>query len=352
MDSISGGGDPRQTGQHVVPLPHDTAPGDTKESARGLKVRSRQGKKRIKCDQVWPVCQKCKAAARVCHGYGVWGGGGKPYGPDGHRSKTIRPAAWVSLMHQFGGTGMTAEQHLSLEMLRLKIGVKLSGVFDSEVWDRLMLQASATEPAILHAVAATGSTYRSDRLARGEYVSIDGMDSEGIRALVEYNFAIRCLTVHLSRTVTDICSLRVALITCMLFICFEYLRRNLRTGDTHLVNGLRLLRDIQARRGRSAVAVGNAPNCMDDNLVETFARLNLQCALFGMHLLHAQIPRRSRPESLCAFEILFMFESVQQARRQLDELLAGTYHLLQQCCLSERGHSYSRNEPRQPDLDA
>jgi hypothetical protein len=258
---------------------------------------------------------------------------------------------------------MSPEQHDSFEMLRLKMGVKLSGIFHSEFWDRLVLQASADEPAVRHAVAAIGSAYRSDRLARDDYdhdhdhgsdrkvVSNNEMDTEGTRALLEYNMAIRCLTAHLSRT--DICSLRVALITCMLFICFEYLRRNLRTGDTHLVNGLRLLRDIQTRRGPDggdgALVVGNAPDCLDDYIAEAFARLNLQCALFGLGSPFTEIPRRRR-EGLFSFEIPPAFESVQQARRQLDELLSGTYHLLlQHCCQSER--SDSRREEPDPNPD-
>ncbi|KIW70691.1 hypothetical protein PV04_02936 [Phialophora macrospora] len=366
VDFPNGGGEPRPTGQHGASLADAKAPAHAKKRPRELGARSRLGcgtckKKRIKCDQTWPVCQKCKAATLVCDGYGVWGGGGKPYGPDGYRSKSPRPprpevsrACGGSLTHTFG-TGMSPEQHASFEMLRLKMGVKLSGIFDSDFWDKLVLQASVDEPAVLHAVAAIGSAYRSDRLAKNDHgygqtreVSNREMDSEGTRALLEYNMAIRCLTAHLSRT--DICSLRVALITCMLFICFEYLRRNLRTGDTHLVNGLRLLRDIQARRGApggdNASVVGNPPDSLDDHLFEAFARLNLQCALFGLGLPFTEIPRRR--DRLCSFEIPSAFESLQQARRQLDEILSGTYHLLLQCCQNEGGHSHGD----EPDLDA
>ncbi|KAJ9603277.1 hypothetical protein H2200_012055 [Cladophialophora chaetospira] len=307
-----------------------------------FKVRSKLGcgtyrTKRIKCDQEWPVCLKCIAACRVCDGYGVWGGGGNPYGPNGYKSKMMqsrfptRSAVYSIPNHAWN------EDRMTFEMLKRKMGIKLSGIFDSDFWDMLVLQASFDEPAILHAVAAIGSAYRSDRLARDEYdaKTLHGhMDQEGTRALLEYNRAIRSLKAHLIHT--DLCSLRVTLITCMLFICFEYLRRNLRTGDTHLLNGLRLVRDIQARRypnGECMLVKGNPPDSVDDHLIEAFARLNLQCALFGLGSRHTYVPPR---ESLFSFKTPTYFESVQQARRQLDGILGGTYHLLLQRCNSQR----------------
>ncbi len=276
----------------------------------------------------------CVAASRVCDGYGIWGGGGKPYGPEGYRSNPIRSKV-VTRPAQSIASHTSVEQRITFQMLKLKMGIKLSGIFDSDFWDTLVLQASFDEPAILHAVAAIGSAYRSDRLARDDYntkTPDSDMDREGTRALLEYNRAIRCLKSHLYHT--DICSLRVTLITCMLFICFEYLRRNIRTGDTHLLNGLRLVRDIEARGSpdkKKNVAI--SPDSVDEHLVEAFARLNLQCALFGLGSKHTYVTTR---ESLSSWNMPAIFQSVGQARRQLDGLLSGTYHLLMQHCQGER----------------
>jgi hypothetical protein len=224
------------------------------------------------------------------------------------------------------------EQHITFEMLQLKMGIKLSGIFDSEFWDKLVLQATSDEPAVLHAVTAIGSAFRSELLARDscEAQTCRSMDKEGAQALLEYNLAIRCLKDHLRNT--DICSLRVTLITCMLFICFEYLRRNLRTADTHLLNGLRLLRDIHRRHSRDGdlpPLLAQAPDSVDDHLVEAFARLNLQCALFGLGSKSIYIPHR---ESIPSIRMPVVFESATQARRLLDTFISGTYHLLTRHC--------------------
>lgn len=221
-------------------------------------------------------------------------------------------------------------------MLKRKMGIKLSGIFDSDFWDQLVLQSSFEEPAILHAVAAIGSAYRSNRLARDELdAQIGDMDKEGTNALREYNKAIVCLKAHLAYV--DLCSLRVTLITCMLFICFEYLRRNLKVGDTHLLNGLRLVRHIHNRQypdRESILITGETPESVDDHLIEAFARLNLQCALFGLGAKHTYL---LEGDSGFCFNIPPLFESVQQARRQLDGMLSGTYHLLMQRCDNEQG---------------
>jgi hypothetical protein len=216
-------------------------------------------------------------------------------------------------------------------MLKLKIGIKLSGVFDSEFWDQLVLQASFDEPAILHAVAAIGSAFRSKRLAgqpTGTSPTRLDIDEEGSQALLEYTKAIRCLQYHLRHN--DIWSLRVTLITCMLFICFEYLRRNLQTGDTHLRNGLRILRQIQAGRLSQKQLIPSVevpPDSVDEYLSEAFSRLNLQCTLFGLgsQYIHTHVPTLTCDST-------GTFESPAQARRHLDALLGGTYRQLLEYC--------------------
>lgn len=307
-------------------------------------------KKRIKCDQDWPVCQRCIADSRICEGYGIWGGGGKPYGPDGYKSKRPESHSILQPLRSMPSR-LSADQHTTFRMLKLKVGIKLAGVFGSEFWERLVIQASFNEPAILHALAAIGSAYRSDRLSKDWQVSkasLRCMDKEGTQALLEYNEAIRCLKVHLRQT--DICSLRVTLITCMLFICFEYMRHNLRTGDTHLLNGLRLLSTVQVRNAQKegelslSSSKDSSPNSVDDQLVEAFARLDLQCALFGLGSRHVAISRTQSLSCSALRNPKTPFSSPNEARKRLDGLLSWTYHLLMRCCQNESENTPDTDE--------
>jgi hypothetical protein len=222
-------------------------------------------------------------------------------------------------------------------MMKRRAGLKLSGIFNSDVWDKMILQASVDEPAIFHAVAAVGAAYRSAYVARAtnSYRMLDGLatDEDGAVALQEYNKAIRCLKGFLTRQ--DRQALRICLMSCILFILFEYLRRDLRTADTHLVNGLRLMRGLQTEISErpELLVLGNPPSSTDELLVETFARLDLQTAPFGFESKwtsqYIYVPSTT-PFDHCMMPQVF--DSVQEARRFMDGILSSTYRHLSQHC--------------------
>jgi hypothetical protein len=232
---------------------------------------------------------------------------------------------------------VSASQLRTFEMMKRRAGLKLSGIFNSDVWDKMILQASVDEPAIFHAVAAVGAAYRSAYVARASncYRMLDGLstDENGAVALLEYNQAIRCLEQFLVRQ--DRQALRICLMSCILFILFEYLRRDLRTADTHLVNGLRLMRGLQTEIAEhpELLILGNPPSSTDELLVETFARLDLQTAPFGFESKwtsqYVYVPSTT-PFDHCLMPLIF--ESVQEARRFMDGILSSTYRYLSQHC--------------------
>ncbi|KIX09200.1 uncharacterized protein Z518_00279 [Rhinocladiella mackenziei CBS 650.93] len=219
---------------------------------------------------------------------------------------------------------VTKEEQTSFEFYKLEVGVKLSGIFESEFWRRLVFQASSEEPAVLHAVIALGSAYRSEGF-NADPIENDPshdkilMDKHGIFALLQYNKAISSLQSLMNNT--DVRSLRITLITCMIFICFEFLRRNLNTGNTHLQNGLRLLREVQSEhcsKDANVLFVKTHPESVDSYLVEAFTHLNVQSALFGQGPQYIYITPHAST-SISFDPIPPIFDSVQEARRQLDK---------------------------------
>ncbi|KAM5344913.1 hypothetical protein ACJ41O_010775 [Fusarium nematophilum] len=127
---------------------------------------------------------------------------------------------------------MNHQEHEAFDYFQRFITVKLPGVFQSEFWARLTIQASAQEPAVLHAVIALSSAQRGD-------------SSLTLRA---YNTAIRQLQGHLERQ--DRYAIRLTRIACMVFICLEFLRGSVAAGEVHLRNGLRLLQGLQKHDGK------------------------------------------------------------------------------------------------------
>ncbi|KAL7962807.1 hypothetical protein V8C34DRAFT_269948 [Trichoderma compactum] len=184
-------------------------------------------KRRVKCDEARPSCERCVSTGRVCDGYGIWDSISKAPGKlkDG-RASALSNAIVLSQVQRVSEKTYS----IGFEYFRRYTVNKLPGVFESGFWNSLVFQA-CVDPAVLHAATALGAAHKN---------------KEAI-SLVEYNQAIQHLRRHLYRLDND--ALRVSLITCMIFACLELLRGGFKTGHTHLSNGMQLLREIQTHQG-------------------------------------------------------------------------------------------------------
>ncbi|KAL7951355.1 hypothetical protein V8C42DRAFT_303860 [Trichoderma barbatum] len=281
-------------------------------------------KRRVKCDEGRPACQRCVSTGRVCDGYGIWGGGGNAYGSSDkvpfvsssslvrrNQIQTLQTVVVMSPRRLIAGKPAS----LGFEYFRRYTTTKLPGLFESGFWDSLVLQASEQEPAVMHAVTALGAAHKNE-----ERIS-----------LTEYNEAIRHLRRSLDRSDKE--ALRVCLITCMLFVCIELLRGGFKTGHAHLTNGLRILREIQRREGITAsdgdIILRSHVESVEDTLVEVFSRLNVQIALFGQVSSYLLFVGESAQTS-GTYDIPLTFLSLREARKHLDALINGSHVLGEQ----------------------
>ena len=139
----------------------------------------------------------------------------------------------ISLFNNPNPTGLVSEEERRcFDFFRSRTAVQMSGFFASEIWDRLVLQATHYEPAIRHAVLALGSLHErfvnEDQSLQKQTWSRD----EGGFALEHYNLAIQSLMnpVNSGRLNIDVC-----LIACMLFCSFE-VRYSLTTSSLAAFN--------------------------------------------------------------------------------------------------------------------
>lgn len=124
---------------------------------------------------------------------------------------------------------------------------QMSGFFDSTFWQKMVIQTSYYEPAILHAITAIGALHEcimqrayGDERRRATAMSF---------ALGQCNRAIAELTNGQKRTMgTDIMgrsrrrpNSRVALTTCILFTAFEAMQGRCDSAVSHALQGRRLL---------------------------------------------------------------------------------------------------------------
>ncbi|KAE8363556.1 hypothetical protein BDV27DRAFT_158720 [Aspergillus caelatus] len=289
--------------------------------------------RRVKCDESRPACRRCISTGRTCDGYGIWGGGGSPYGPP-----QINKALSIYCTPVPAGC-LTREEQTCFDWFMSKTTTKFAGVFASLFWETLVFQASAQEPAVRHAVVALSAAHRSN-LSSESMPAMYGMDAERF-TLLQYNKAI-----HHLRGVTTCGSsknaLRVTLITCMLFVTLEYLRGQHKMGSAHLGYGIQLLANVSAPTSRTSMApsiFSPAEDFVHDALVESYARLSIQSAMFG-HV----------PSHLCVIvrdpqlhALPYRFSSLVEARQTLDDLLTRIH------CLER--HIYSLSADNDPGTD-
>jgi hypothetical protein len=199
-----------------------------------------------------------------------------------------------------------------------KTSPELEGFYASGFWDALLLQASHAEPALRHAVIAISSLHE-DFAGRSLGPSA-GRDDKFPFALNQYTKAIG----HLRRSLAAGKQAPLtALMSCILFVCFDSFRGYYQTAMVHLQSGMRILRDLRAQ---------SAP--LDPLIEETIAplllRLGLQSILyidtssphdrvtFATELTQAVPQNKPVPE---------MFKSLEEARACMNECCDGLFRL-------------------------
>jgi hypothetical protein len=303
--------------------------------------------RKVKCDERFPACNRCVSTGRVCDGYGIWGGGGNSYG-ERYAKSTSPPEQCsttftVPLVHQISARpGLAnARERAYLDWFTGQTATRLPGVFGSGFWDTLVLQASATEPAVLHAVLALSCAHRSTSIAGMPVqasLESSGPDKHEQFCLRQYSSAICGLKPHFMSNTKA--SLRVALIACVIFTCLEFVRGHYQTAKSHLRHGLQLLGQLKVvsrgAQGTESPSLSRNDQSVDGWLAEQFARLILQSTLFGQKLDTSNLAKIERgalqPVS---------FVSTSHARKCLDSLIGEATALSERYSI-ERGASLQR----------
>jgi Fungal specific transcription factor domain len=189
------------------------------------------------------------------------------------------------------------------------------------------LQASLSEPAVLHAVLALSSVHRGGILNGDRQEQSNSIpDKLEQFTLQHYVKAISHLRPHFSAK--DRASFRVALIVCIIFVSLDFLRGHFTTAQIHLQNGLKLLGETQSLSDRNDGLLLLRPcrEAIDDWIVEAFSRLHIQVELFKQlyqHpclLLQAAEPGPPAP----------MFCSFKEAWHEMERLMNKIFHLTKQ----------------------
>lgn len=152
----------------------------------------------------------------------------------------------------------------------------LSGCFNSSFWNRLVLQIGRREPAIHHALVALSAAHENFKLKQIPEEA-ESRDSNYRFSMQQYNKAIQYLSGHLTSG-NGKWGAEVALICCVVFICYESIQGNLELALAHLESGLGILRNWRKDTNPSS-SQGNEI-MGKDILINVFLRLEIQASGF------------------------------------------------------------------------
>lgn len=178
------------------------------------------------------------------------------------------------------------------------------------------MRASLEEPAIFHAMLALSSVHKRVWFGAEEIESKISPDRLEQFTLRQYNKAVNHL-LQPRFTSEDKASIRVTLVACMLFVCLEILRGRYNMANVHLQSGIKLLAGLDQVSKREPI---------DDWLTEAFTRMTFLAVQFGQGYWSPPSPHLLKYQPLS-----ITFESVAQARDNLDYILNDIFNLTGQC---------------------
>ncbi|ESZ97867.1 hypothetical protein SBOR_1743 [Sclerotinia borealis F-4128] len=256
-------------------------------------------RRRIKCDERKPECNRCQVFGVPCEGYGVRISisrrkpDPKPLLPrtgevshlslstQSSHSPPLTPLSSPSTRLPFRDE--MEERYFRTYLTKTSISVtwSQSRVFSSSLWDRIIMQAAHDESYLREMLIAIGSFTES------KDVQLRGYKDEAVQmrifAVKRYGLALRSMSVGLSKLESSD-GPRKALIGCLLVCCFEWLLGNNLTALTHAGSGIRILRQwLRSYKAKNYKAGLCSPDSgvIEDELVQAFLRLDKQVATFG-----------------------------------------------------------------------
>ncbi|KAF5868013.1 putative transcription factor cys6 protein [Botrytis fragariae] len=256
--------------------------------------------RRIKCDEAKPSCQRCSKTGRKCDGYS-----------SDIMISSQKCTPYIDLIQQISvHIPGNAEEKRSFDFFLRNTAAELSGYYDSSFWGNLVLAASTQKPSLRHAVIALGALHED--FSRKRLHSAPSSENQNTQlALNQYSKAIGALRRSLSHGKEEPLT---ALMSCILFVCFDSLRGHYESAMVHLQSGLGILRDIRKSSTRNQI--------IEEKIAPLFRRLSLQSIIY--------VETKSEHEKISFVEKLIddsgkdivisgEFKSIEDARNALDQ---------------------------------
>jgi hypothetical protein len=248
----------------------------------------------VKCDERKPECIRCTSTGRKCEGY-LNTDRNSVSSPD-CSSATLDSPISPSINQLLPFSNQSPKELRSIELFFLKAAPQLSGYFQDPFW-KFVLQVSFDEVSIRHALVAISAVYEEEcmvwepnsRTAALKKLSLD-----------YYNRAIRSMV----KKMQEKDSIIVPVIGCLLFVCLEFLRRDIWAAIKHIDGGIKMIEQARVRRKNPAKMNVSFPS-FETELVERvmaplFSSLNITASVFGRPGVYF-FSRQGEPDPISMF---------------------------------------------------
>ncbi|KAH7391276.1 hypothetical protein BKA64DRAFT_98984 [Cadophora sp. MPI-SDFR-AT-0126] len=354
-------------------------------------------KRRVKCDETRPSCNRCLKYGTQCSGYpaGRQRAPSSAYGSFAAQARALvpkdesnSPPAASQVLIQPGTTLFeTDQEHRYFNLFVDRIAGEICPYFDSDDWSRMILQACTAESSIRHVAGAIGALAKwyeyqhagqsiagqmsdSERLSHpGSSTSSKGpkkrtasdLAAEQLlqdslvhqqQAFVLYDKALRKMRGDIA---TGKQSKRTTLIICIIITCLEAISGRHEVAAGQVYGGLKVIQEWKAEQKEAEKHPQGfsspAPDVVDDFLVQTFGRMEIQAmSVFDPRPVEVHEVLKSEGREVVQ-QMPSVFSSIAQARIYLDLINRRLMHFNMStrerrvCTPSTESHPVSRGSP-------
>ncbi|KAF2102284.1 hypothetical protein NA57DRAFT_73713 [Rhizodiscina lignyota] len=292
--------------------------------------------RRVKCDEHKPDCQKCSSTGRACEWFSAEDAKQNSITPE-PETLLLKPVSNKRILLPLPDSPFsTPEQSRSFTYFRQRTVSQLSGIFDTEFWDFVLLQATHHNETLRHAVVALGALHERFESCDPTVLASNKDYIQGGFALQEYIKAIGTLVRPYQAS--NRCQADVFLVACLLFAAFEALRGHSGSALSHVHAGVRMLAEIAGQDSPDELPRSTPPKVLDRPLVPLhmlvmlFTRLDTQLRqLQGNDSWPKCIARSWQfPEQGFCAQIPDAFTSIDQARNSMDYAWSDMIQLIEE----------------------
>ncbi|KJZ74285.1 hypothetical protein HIM_06291 [Hirsutella minnesotensis 3608] len=239
-------------------------------------------KRHVKCDETRPSCHNCLKWRGYCNAYANQ----TESQPSTalsicHRKKSKPSNKPPSILNQPNVTAVrfaNAEQQAYFYVwLGLSVSSLSGSLAKTRLWTTTMPQVSLEEPTLRYGAMAVGALRKAGK-DRHPLAALDETNQHYLNALVYYCKALRLQAM--AKPTRG--GLRTALLSSLLFVCFEALRGMTPEALKHVNGGFRMLNELAACTDLAPdiVSIAPAPPAFVEEILECYRPLELQARSF------------------------------------------------------------------------